>query len=223
MVQNQSKRGSKRVSKKGSQKNTKNDDFQDPCMWLKYSKYMQNRWFSCSGLGSLWGLILGSFWEPKWRPKAWKSGSKKSFKNRSKKWSIFGRFWGPIGDPFGARKGEIRGLKSDLCSSRVPGGVQGSILIRFLMILGPILWWFWMYFRHLGIPGFMCLTCSLRGFDTSWWTSRSCFHPFGYCFWVGFVLSLSWFFTCLLLLKFLLFEGLLTVLVRWWGLSTSWF
>ena len=27
--------------------------------------------------------------------------------------------------------GEIRGLKSDLCSSRVPGGVQGSILGGF--------------------------------------------------------------------------------------------
>ena len=39
----------------------------------------------------------------------------------------------------GAIKGEIRGLKSDLCSSRVPGGVQGSILGGFLMILGFIL------------------------------------------------------------------------------------
>ena len=55
------------------------------------------------------------------------------------KQSIFGRFWGPIGDPFGAIKGEIRGLKSDLCSSRVPGGVQGSILGGFLMILGAML------------------------------------------------------------------------------------
>ena len=89
------------------------------------------------------GLILEVFWEPKWKPKAWKSGSQKSFKNMSKKWSIFDRFWGPIGDPFGARKGEIRGRKTDLYSSRVPGGVQGSILGGFLMILGPILWWFW--------------------------------------------------------------------------------
>ena len=48
-------------------------------------------------------------------------------------------FWGPIGDPFGARKGEIRGLKSDLCSSRVPGGVQGSIWGGFLMIFGAML------------------------------------------------------------------------------------
>ena len=39
----------------------------------------------------------------------------------------------------GARKGEIKGLKSDLCSNRVPGGVQGSILEGFLMIFGAIL------------------------------------------------------------------------------------
>ena len=98
-VQNRWKRGLEKVSKNGSQKSTKNDDCQDPWMWLKYSKYKRNRWFSCSGLGSLWGLFLGSFWEPKWTPKAWKSGSKKSFKNRSKKWSIFCRFWGPFWDP----------------------------------------------------------------------------------------------------------------------------
>ena len=63
--------------------------------------------------------------------KSSKSGPQKGTKIMSKKRSIFGRFWGPIGDSFGARKGEIRGLKSDLCSSRVPGGVQGSILGGF--------------------------------------------------------------------------------------------
>ena len=71
--------------------------------------------------------------------KSTKKWFQKGYQNHVKRLSIFDRFWGPIGDPFGARKGEIRGLKSDLCSSRVPGGVQGSILGGFLMILGPIL------------------------------------------------------------------------------------
>ena len=179
--------------------------------------------FLCLGFGTVFGLILGSFWETKWRQKAWKSGSKKSFKNMSKKWSIFGRFWGPIGDPSGARKGEIRGLKSDLCSSRVPGGVQGSILGGFLMILGPILWWFWhgfwassntrIYVFDVLASRFWHVLVDIAFLLPSFWI----------CFWVGVVLSLPWFFTCLLLRKFLLFEGLLTFLVRWWGLSTSWF
>ena len=99
-------------------------------------------------LGSLWGLFLGSFWKPKWRPKAWKSGSQKSFKNRSKKWSIFDRFWGPFGVPNGARKVQIRAPKSDLASSRVLGGLQGSIWHLFLIIFGPILIWFWCAFLN---------------------------------------------------------------------------
>ena len=90
-------------------------------------------------------LNRGRFWDPLFPlsgSKRVSNGTPKSTKNRS----FFDRFWGPIGDPFGARKGEIRGLKSDLCSSRVPGGIQGSILEGFLMILGPILWWFWHVF-----------------------------------------------------------------------------
>ena len=101
----------------------------------KVCKGHQNRWFSCSGIRSLWGLFLGSFWEPKWRPTAWKSGSQKSFKNRSKKWSIFDRFWGPFGVPNGARKVQIRAPKSDLASSRVLRGSRG----RF----GTYFWSFW--------------------------------------------------------------------------------
>ena len=93
-------------------------------------------------VGSLSGLILGVFWEPKWRPRASKRGSQKSSKNRSKKWSIFDRFWGPFGVPNGARKVQIRAPKSDLASSRVLGGLQGSIWHLFLFILGSILKWF---------------------------------------------------------------------------------
>ena len=75
--------------------------------------------------GPLLGLILEVFLETKWRPKAWKSGSQKSFKNMSKKWSIFDRFWGPFGVPNGARKVQIRAPKSDLASSRVLRGSRG--------------------------------------------------------------------------------------------------
>ena len=55
----------------------------------------------------------------------------------------FGRFWGPFGVPNGARKVQIRVPKSDLASSRVLGGLQGSIWHLFLVIFGPMLRWFW--------------------------------------------------------------------------------
>ena len=186
----------------------------------KVWKRHQHRGFSSSCFDSLLGLFLEVFWEPKWRPKASKSGPQKGSKIMSQKWSIFGRFWGPIGVLNGAIKGEIRGLKSDLCSSRVPGGVQGSILGGFLMILGPMLWWFWhgfwtssntrIYVFDVLASRFWHVLVDIAFLLPSFWTS----------FWVGVVLSLAWFFTCLLLLKFLLFEGLLTFLVRRWGLST---
>ena len=129
------KMGSKSHSKTVFKKNIEKWPFSAPLNVAKVCKGQQNRWFSCSGLGSLWGLFLGSFWEPKWRPKAWKSGSQKSFKNRSKKWSIFDRFWGPCGVPNGARKVQIRAPKSDLASSRVLRGSRG----RF----GTYVWSFW--------------------------------------------------------------------------------
>ena len=92
--------------------------------------------------GPLLGLILDVFWEPKWMPKASKRGSQKSSKNRSKKSSIFDQFGGPFGVPNGDRKAQIRAPKSDLASSRVLGGLQGSIWHLFLVILGSILRWF---------------------------------------------------------------------------------
>jgi len=125
MVQNRSTRDPETASQRRSLKCSKNDDFHDPGMWLKCSKRLQNRWFWCLGFGPLLGLILEVFWEPKWRPRASKSGSQKSFKNMSKKWSIFDQFWGPFGVPNGARKVQIRAPKSDLASSRVLRGSRG--------------------------------------------------------------------------------------------------
>ena len=94
--------------------------------------------------GILLGLILEVFWEAKWRPRAWKSGSQKSFKNMSKKWLIFDRFWGPFGVPNGARKVQIRVPKSDLASSRVLGGSRG----RF----GTYVWSFWdLFWNDFGV------------------------------------------------------------------------
>ena len=61
----------------------------------------------------------------------------------SKKCSILDRFWGPFGLPNGARKVQIRAPKSDLASSRVLGGLQGSIWYLFLIILEGILRWLW--------------------------------------------------------------------------------
>ena len=92
--------------------------------------------------GTLLGLILEVFWGPKWRPQASKRGSQKSCKNMSKKWSMFDHFWVPIGVPNGASKVQIRAPKSDLASSRVLGGLQGSIWHLCLVILGAILRWF---------------------------------------------------------------------------------
>ena len=51
---------------------------------------------------------------------------------------LFDQFWGPIGVQRGARKVQIRGPKSDLHSSRVPGALRGSIWDLFLTILGAI-------------------------------------------------------------------------------------
>ena len=89
-------------------------------------------WFP---LGSLFGVVLGAQMEAKSMKKWFQKVIRKQVKQMIDFWSILGSHWGP----FGARKGEIRGLKSDLCSSRVPGGVKGSILGGFLMILGAIL------------------------------------------------------------------------------------
>ena len=144
-----------------------------------------------------------------------KSHSKTGLKND--------RFLIDFGVLTGAIKGEIRGLKSDLCSSRVPGGVQGSILGGFLMILGPILWWFWHGFWASSNTRIYVFDVLASRFWHVLVDIAFSLPSFWICFWFGFVLSLSWLFTCLLLLKFLLFEGLLTFLVRWWGLSTSWF
>ena len=115
--------------------------------------------------GSLLGFILEVFLEPKWRPKAWKSGSQKSSKNMSKSWSIFDRFWGPFGVPNGARKVQIRTPNSDLASSRVLRGSRGSIWHLFLIILGPILRWFlcaFLTYRSTCVYVFETLTLAFR-------------------------------------------------------------
>ena len=93
--------------------------------------------------GTLLGLLLEVFWESKWRPRASKRGSQKSLKIMTNKHSFFDRLWGPFWVPNGARKVQIRGPKSDLGSSRVPGSLQGSIWHLFLMIVGTILVCFW--------------------------------------------------------------------------------
>ena len=139
------KMSSKRLLKRGFQKNSKQCPFPAPLNVPKVCKGHQNRWFLCSGLRSLGGLFLGSFWEPKWRPKAWKSGSQKSFKNRSRKWSIFDRFWGPFGVPNGARKVQIRVHKGLLSQVGSPGGPRGSPGVDF----GRIFVDFWKLFRRV--------------------------------------------------------------------------
>ena len=70
--------------------------------------------------------------------KSFRKRSPKGIKIMSKKLLIFGRFWVPIGVLKGTIKGQIRALKSDLCSSRVPGALQASILDGCLLILGPM-------------------------------------------------------------------------------------
>ena len=63
-----------------------------------------------------------------------KSLSKTGLKNDR----FFIDFGVPFGVPSGARKVQIRGPKSDLRSSRVPGALRGSILDGVLIILGII-------------------------------------------------------------------------------------
>ena len=82
--------------------------------------------------------MLELFWEPEWKPRSRKNGSQKSLRNSSKELLIFDQFWGPIGVQNGFRKAQIRGPKSDLRSSRVPGALRGLMLDGFLIISGAM-------------------------------------------------------------------------------------
>ena len=133
---------SKRYLKKGPKKASKMMIFWTPQCGSSVVNN-SNIVFFCFHFCTLLGHISGSFLEPKWRSKAWKSGSQKSFKNMSKKWSIFDRFWGP----FGVQNGTQNRSKIGHFSSRGSWGSQRFSRSRFWE---DFLWFFGLFWSDFG-------------------------------------------------------------------------
>ena len=139
----------KTIPKQGSKKRPKNDHFQHPWMWPKYSKYKQNQWISAFGVGPLLGFILEVFWDPKWRPRPSKSHLTKTSKKWYPKWAQNGPKGGPKMEPKSSKMRSWKHLVSRAAPKRPPEPLQDRFWRGFGTILGPFssvfliyFWWF---------------------------------------------------------------------------------